>query len=352
MSDVQEAAGLTLHRSGWSGRDLTKAGITMRFGAPQLDAIAEVMAGIRARGLAFSQVTKADFSHPALDGFLADALHELKTGPGVLVLAGFPVADYPLEEIECIYWGVGAHWGDAVSQSARGDLMGHVTDKSDPARGIPGRGYQSARELVMHCDSAELVGLLCVRQSKSGGENVFASSLRVYDIIRREHPEYLPVLERGFPYHRRGEEADGQAPISPYNVPVFSRRDGIVSCRYSTEGIFAGVHGLGREMTPLERAALDFFQEAALREGERFDLRTEPGEAVYVNNYEILHSRTAFEDWPEFERRRLLLRIWLQGDPPRVMKPEMQAFENRGGRMGIDHQPGRVPGLVGYEVIR
>ena len=204
----------------------------------------------------------------------------------------------------------------------------------------------------MHCDSAELVGLLCVRQSKSGGENVFASSLRVYDIIRREHPEYLPVLEKGFPYHRRGEEADGQAPISPYNVPVFSQRDGIMSCRYSTEGIFAGVHGLGREMTPLERDALNFFQEAALREGERFDLRTEPGEAVYVNNYEILHSRTAFEDWPEFERRRLLLRIWLQGDPPRVMKPEMQAFENRGGRMGIDHQPGRVPGLVGYEVIR
>ncbi len=352
MSDVQDTALRTLHRLGWSGRDLTKPGITMRFDAAQLDAIAELMAGIRARGRAFTDITKADFSHPALDGFLAAALRELKTGPGVLVLAGFPVDDYPLDEIESIYWGVGTHWGDAVSQSSRGDLLGHVTDKSDPARGIPGRGYQSARELVMHSDSAELVGLLCVRQSKSGGENVFASSLRVYDIIQREHPEYIPVLEKGFPYHRRGEEADGQDPITPYDVPVYSHRGGITSCRYSTEGFIAGLHELGRQMTPLERAAVDFFQSAALREGERFDLRAEPGEAVYVNNYEILHSRTAFEDWPEFGRRRLLLRLWLQGDPPRVMKPEMQAFENLGGRMGIDHQPGRVPGLVGYEVIR
>jgi len=341
-----------LHKRGWSGRDLTKEKITTRFGAAQLDAIDALMDGIRARGLKFSDITRADFSHPALDGFLAGVLHALKTGPGVLVLAGFPVNDYPLPEIESIYWGVGTHWGDAVSQSARGDLLGHVTDRSDPEKGIPGRGYQSRRELVIHSDSAELVGLLCVRGAKSGGSNVFSSSLRVYEILQAEHPEYLPILEKGFPYHRRAEQAEGEPPVTPYDCPIFSHTDGITSCRYSTEGFIAGLHELGRKMTPLERAAVDAFEEAALRDGERFDLQTGPGEAVYCNNFETLHARTAFEDWPEPERRRLLLRLWLQGNPKRKMNMDMLAFRNRDGRMGIDYQPGREPGRVGYEVIR
>jgi hypothetical protein len=71
-----------LHKKGWSGKDLTKEAITVRFGAPQLDAIDTLMDGIRARGLTFSQITKADFSHPDLDGFLADVLRRLKDGPG------------------------------------------------------------------------------------------------------------------------------------------------------------------------------------------------------------------------------------------------------------------------------
>jgi hypothetical protein len=135
-------------------------------------------------------------------------------------------------------------------------------------------------------------------------------------------------------------------------VPIFSRRDGILSCRYSTEGFLAALHHLGREMTAPERDAIACFEATALRPDLRVDLRAETGEAVFVNNFEILHSRTAFEDWPEPERRRLLLRLWLQGAPPRPMNREMFAFQNRGSRMGIDHQPGREPGRVGYEVIR
>lgn len=342
----------TPHKPGWSGPELSKAGISLAFDDAQRAAIAELMRDIRARGLSFFEVTRRDFSHPALDGFLAGVLERLKSGPGVLLLGGFPVADCPRDEVETIYWGVGTHLGAAVSQSAAGDLLGHVTDKSDPAHGKVGRGYQSARALTIHSDSAELVGLLCVRPAKAGGANVFASSLRVYEIIQAEHPEYLAVLERGFPYHRRGEEAPGAEPITPYDVPIFSHHGGLTSCRYSTEGFLAALHALGRALTPLERDAIACFEATALRADVRLDLRTAPGEAVFVNNYEILHARTAFTDWAEPEKRRLLLRLWLEGEPPRPMRREMFTFQNRDGRMGIDHQPGREPGRVGYEVIR
>lgn len=349
---MNDAAPRIQRKPGWSGHDLSKDAVTVRLNEAHRRAIAELMQGIRTRGLRFAEVTRHDFSHPALDGFLADFIGRLRDGTGLLVLGGFPVADYPLAEIETIYWGVGTHFGEAVSQSASGDLLGHVTDKSAPQHGKIGRGYQSARALNMHSDSAEFVGLLYVRPAKSGGENVFASALRVHEIIAAEHPEHLAVLERGFPYHRRGEEAPGTEAITPYDVPIFSRQDGILSCRYSTEGFLAALHHLGREMTARERDAIACFEATALRPDLRFDLRAEAGEAVFVNNFEILHSRAAFEDWPEPERHRLLLRLWLQGVPPRPMRHEMFAFQNSGGRMGIDHQPGREPGRVGYEIIR
>ena len=40
----------------------------------------------------------------------------------------------------------------------------------------------------------------------------------------------------------------------------------------------------------------------------------EPGQIQLVNNQRIGHKRTAFEDWPEPDRRRHLVRIWLRQD--------------------------------------
>ena len=37
----------------------------------------------------------------------------------------------------------------------------------------------------------------------------------------------------------------------------------------------------------------------------------EPGDIQLISNAKILHSREAFEDYPEPERRRHLLRLWL-----------------------------------------
>jgi hypothetical protein len=36
-----------------------------------------------------------------------------------------------------------------------------------------------------------------------------------------------------------------------------------------------------------------------------------PGELQFLNNHVILHSRTAYQDHPDQERRRHLIREWL-----------------------------------------
>jgi hypothetical protein len=47
----------------------------------------------------------------------------------------------------------------------------------------------------------------------------------------------------------------------------------------------------------------------------------EPGDMQFVHNHPMLHDRMGFEDWPESERRRHLLRLWLSSPRARPLPP-------------------------------
>ena len=42
---------------------------------------------------------------------------------------------------------------------------------------------------------------------------------------------------------------------------------------------------------------------------------------MFMNTWVTLHKRSAFEDWPEPERRRQILRIWLSMPNSRPLDP-------------------------------
>src|SRR5579859_6458477 len=296
MAAVMEGAG---HRDGWLGAEFDRGALYWDFTPAHLAAIDELMAKLAGDKRPFHQITKRDFSHPALDADLAKLLAYIKTGPGLVVMRGFPVDRYTPEEMQTLYWGIGAHFGIGCSQSADGDYLGYVTDV-----GKNSRGYTTARELTLHTDSAEIVGLLCVRDAREGGLSIYASSMKVHEIIARAHPEYLPVLERGFFCDRRGEEAPDDEPVTPYRVPVYSEKDGILSCRYVRGVIDRGAAALGGELTQLEKDALACFEAVAQRDDVRFEVMLRPGEASFINNYEMLHARTGFVDWDEPAKKR------------------------------------------------
>lgn len=50
-----------------------------------------------------------------------------------------------------------------------------------------------------------------------------------------------------------------------------------------------------------------------LAQEERFRCNMEfaPGDMQFVMNYSVLHSRTAYEDFDDLDRKRHLLRLWL-----------------------------------------
>ena len=56
-------------------------------------------------------------------------------------------------------------------------------------------------------------------------------------------------------------------------------------------------------------------RKSTLHETEAKALRymdLQPGDMQFINNYHVLHARTAFEDHPEPGRKRFLKRLWLE----------------------------------------
>ena len=331
----------------WRGGELTKDSVAFDLTARHRAALEDVLSRVQKAGLGLGDIRAEHCRHPALDGDLARVFDDIQDGRGLVILRGIPVAEHSDDEIGAMFWAIGTHFGRGVSQSARGDLLGLVRDETPPGAPESARGYTSRRELSLHVDLGQIVGLMCVRQAKSGGESQYASGLAVHNEILAARPDLLPVLYRGFPYHRRGEEAPHHAPITPYDIPVFSECGGQVSVFLVTEIANAAFHSLGRSFTAQEIDAIDTFRATARR--LQFETRLESGEASFLNNYAIMHARSEFVDWEEPEQKRLMLRLWLDAERNRrPVVPEIHIYENRGGRSGIDPQPGRLPAEAKY----
>jgi hypothetical protein len=59
---------------------------------------------------------------------------------------------------------------------------------------------------------------------------------------------------------------------------------------------------------------------------------------VVINNYTVLHARTKFTEFPEPERRRRLVRLWLDADGFRDVPREFYLFATN----GVPPQPGKT----------
>jgi hypothetical protein len=64
-----------------------------------------------------------------------------------------------------------------------------------------------------------------------------------------------------------------------------------------------------------------------------------PGDVQLVHNHTLLHDRTGFVDWPERERRRHLLRLWLA---PTDARPLPRIFAERYGTVTIGDRGGVI----------
>lgn len=302
-----------VHPSAWRGPEMARRDdwiVTLEEAdVAELDA---ALGAVKSRGLAIPGIGAADFVVPRVARKMAALRAELEDGRGFALLRGLPMARYTKADAALIYWGIGAQLGPGFAQNAQGDMLGHVRDLgADWRTNMSARGYQTRLHLPFHNDSTDVVALLCLQRAKSGGASRVVSSTAIHNAFVERRPDLWAVMCEPWYVDRRNEESPGQKPY--YVTPCFTRFEGRLFVRYNRTFIesaqrFAEVPRL----SPAQREALDLMDALCNDPAFHLDMQFEPGDMQFLCNYTVLHSRTEYEDWPEPERKRHLLRLWLR----------------------------------------
>jgi hypothetical protein len=282
-----------------------------------------------------SEISQSDFPLPELGPRLAKLESEVRSGRGFALLRGIPVERYDDDDVFLMKWGIGTHVGRAVSQNTYGDMLGHVFDHGlGDLTSLRTRGYQTNGALAFHVDRADMTSLLCLRQGRSGGLSRIVSSMSVHNAILARHPKVLPSLYEGLPYII--VEAAGA--IKTWNGPVFDVTDGVLSCLFRRNTIQKAINSPHVTLTPEKAAALACMDEAMNDPALVFDMELRPGDIQFVNNYTVMHGRTAFDDGEDKGRKRHLVRLWLKFFTPRPASDDFRD-QYRGVEKSLDKNP-------------
>jgi len=297
-------------------------------------------------GATLATLTRELFPLPTVGHILATVQYELEEGWGLYLLRGIPVERYSKDDLRFIYWGLGLHLGTAVSQSKRGDVLGDVRDLRTGLDGPKFRGYTSAGELTYHADAADVTGLFCLQPARKGGLSRIVSTSAVHNEVLRTRPDLLKVLYEPYFWSFQGNELPGAPPH--YEQPVFTSHDGRFAARYTrTHMRSAQMMDHLPKMTPAQAEALDLLDEICARPEFQLTMMFEPGDLQFLNNHLMLHMRTEFEDAPEPEKRRHLLRLWMSLPNGRELSPAFAPFygDTRAGAVRGGH-PGHGDDVV------
>jgi hypothetical protein len=306
--------------SAWVGAELARRPEewTYQLSSSDLAEIEAAAASCRDRDIA--SITREDFPLPIFGRVLDRMRDELINGRGFVLLRGLPVEGRPIAESAAAYWGIGTYLGSARSQNAMGHVLGHVRDLGLATEDPNVRTYQTTERQHFHTDSCDVVGLLCLKTAKQGGLSSLVSSNTIYNVMAERHPDLVWRLFQPFATDRRGEIPAGKKPW--FDMPVFNDFQGYLSAIYSGTYIRSAQRfPEARKPTEEDFAALDCFDRLAEDSELRLDITFQPGDIQFVHNHTILHDRTGFVDWPEPERKRHLLRLWLAVPGARPLPP-------------------------------
>ena len=291
----------------WKGADYANgASWIYTLSDSEVDELATAARQCLGRGQVLTDIEAADFPLARLQSTIAEWAEEINNGRGFVLVKGLPRERFSDDEVRAMFWGIGRHLGIPVSQNSYGDMLGDVYDQGVKL-GERVRGYRTNQLLRFHSDRCDMVGLLCVRQAREGGLSSLVSSTRVWNEIVQNRPEYIEPLMSGYFYVSSEEGGE----LAPRRVPVYSIENGVVSCRILRNTIETARRLGHGNYGELEEAALDYMDGLVNRDDLRLDMMLEPGDMQFINNYTTLHARTEFVDYPEPERKRWMVRLWL-----------------------------------------
>ena len=258
------------------------------------------------------ELGRDDFPLPTLHDRLLGIEDELVNGRGFVRLRGIDRRAYTQTEMEILYWGIGTHLGLPWAQNKHGHVLGDVTDQAKGIDDPTARGNElGGIALPFHCDGSDLVGLMCLENGRSGGLSAVANSVRIHNLLVVERPDLAAALYDQLPYDFRGEQPPGGKPY--YLAPVFTEWEDRLFVRCIPPYIWASQrHPESPRLTAEHREALGEVVRMADDPTNHVTMELLPGDMQFINNYHVLHGRTAYEDDRAAGQVRHLKRLWLE----------------------------------------
>jgi hypothetical protein len=280
------------------------------------DYILELDARVRAElGALLDAIGRGDVDrekevHAVLADATARTMRSLTSGHGLILARGVPVQGHSRETVAKLY----AMWGRALGtpqpQNLEGELLTDVRDTGADPSDPDIRLYKTRAEQDFHTDGADVIGLICLNSAKSGGESRVVSSVRVFQTLRERRPDLAPLLFEPWWFAIPGGRARGLPDAMSRSIATF---DGT-----KLETFFIGWYIRNAQrfdsvprLTDAQRELLEVYEGIANDPALYLDMHFRPGDVQWLRNAFVLHKRTAYEDFPEPQRKRHLLRLWI-----------------------------------------
>lgn len=297
----------------WLAADIDTHDWRVEASGEVLDEIRRLAHFIEDNPLQMLQRRIGDFDLPAIRAIMAKMKTILDDGVGFAVLDRLPMNDFSIETLVEVYWVLGQCIGRPVAQKWNGQMIYDVSDTGQEySYGV--RGSHTAVELNFHTDNAfarmvpDYVGLLCRNPARRGGISRFCSLYTVHRRMHEHYPELLARLYQPVLFDRQKEHREGAEPVCL--APYFSWRRGRLFARANASLIRKGYEVAGEPMDSELSDALEAIDSVCAAEDLWYEAPLERGQIQYLNNHEVGHYRSAFEDFDEPERKRHLYRLW------------------------------------------
>ena len=292
-----------------------------------------------AQGLDFFAIDRDAFPLPEFGPKLAEIRAELLLGPGRRALSRARHRPRrPGARGHRLLGRRDAPRRRVLSQNAKGHVLGHVRDIGQTRRNVLQRGPYSREAMPYHTDCCDLAGLYCLHPARRGGESTIISSVSVYNELLARRPDLVEALTK--PIYRDPPRRGSPGLDEWYAIPVFNVHEGWFSS--TIEPTYIGSAERFPDVprkTGLQREAIAEVQRIC--EAQHFSMGFRPGDFQFINSHVTFHTRSAYDDHPEPERKRHLLRLWLKCFDGR---PLPHWFYDRHGPRGTVDRPGGIVG--------
>jgi len=294
----------------WYGRELARSDEWVYQLAPrETDELLGWVEALRESGRPREQIGVDDVPLRALAPAMQTWREMLRRGRGFVLIRGLPLDRMSDADAALAYWALGLHLGTPAPQNFLGETLVDIRDTGADPDDPSTRLYRTRAEQDFHTDGADIIGLLCLRTSKSGGASRIVSSVTVFNEVLRRRPDLAPVLFRDFYWHYF--EPQMEAPVH-FVRPICSRRGGGLNTFFIPWYIRRAQDLPGVPALSPEQAETIALLEATANDPALYlDMEFRPGDIQLLKNSVILHKRTTYEDWEDPARKRHLLRLWL-----------------------------------------